>query len=445
MNTPLNIPSVKMPSCPNGESALAEDDVEHLRKSTVVKLYVRVSALSYSNSVSPPVLPYLIVYYGGGAAESGLYQAFNNLFGNLGQVLWGGVGDVSRTRKLLLFLGALPSLLTPLTLLLTLAFTQGLEPHLVICVSVIATFLGSASAPIIAPIISELAISSKESLRLFVVHSNLSTLFSILGNATATLVLQMFSRNTFQSFASLFLIALLSAVLALATTLSIPQTVIDVRSGERHKSEKHVRIFSKVADSFTTALRNAKFKDFAFSNTVYTFSMSIAWPLFILTQKNVLNLTPAQITSFSIASTIATIASQYLMGVYLRRRFYRFFALLNRFGLVIVPLVYAHALNYTQLLLLNIYTGFLNGFTNIIFPMYIIECAENGKRATYIGVYNTLIGTASFTGSLLGGYLSSILIEVLGLSQGLRVAYYICTLARASSAILTLKTKEYIL
>jgi MFS family permease len=77
--------------------------------------------------------------------------------------------------------------------------------------------------------------------------------------------------------------------------------------------------------------------------------------------------------------------------------------------------------------------------------MYIIECAENGKRATYIGVYNTLIGTASFTGSLLGGYLSSILIEVLGLSQGLRVAYYICTIARASSAILTLKTKEYIL
>jgi hypothetical protein len=95
-----------MPSCPNGESALAEDDVERLRKSTVVKLYVRVSALSYSNSVSSPVLPYLIVYYGGGAAESGLYQAFNNLFGNLGQVLWGGVGDVSRTRKLLLFLGA---------------------------------------------------------------------------------------------------------------------------------------------------------------------------------------------------------------------------------------------------------------------------------------------------------------------------------------------------
>uniref|UniRef100_A0A7C4FC78 Uncharacterized protein n=1 Tax=Ignisphaera aggregans TaxID=334771 RepID=A0A7C4FC78_9CREN len=112
-----------MPSCPNDESALAEDDVERLRKPTVVKLYVRASALSYSKVFLllcyPTPLSIMVVEL----RSLKLYQAFNNLSGNLGQVLRGGVGDVSRAWKAFAVLVALSSLLTPLTLLLTLVST----------------------------------------------------------------------------------------------------------------------------------------------------------------------------------------------------------------------------------------------------------------------------------------------------------------------------------
>jgi MFS family permease len=409
-----------------------------------MKLYMRISALSFSNSAVSPVLPYLIVYYGGGATESGFFQAFNNLFGNLGQVLWGRVSDVSGLRKLLLALGSFSALLTPLILISILVSTNSLNPYLIILVSAIATFLGSASAPIIAPVISELAKSSKESVHLFAIHSNLSTFFSILGNVVATLILQAYLQSAVQGFANLFIIALLSAAIALTASLSIPRTVVDIRRGEHYKGRGFVHEFGKVVEGFRNSLKNPRFRGFAFTNTLYNLSMSIAWPLFILTQKNVLNLSPAQITTFSIASSVTTIASQYMMGMLLRRELYRFLTLLNRFGLVVVPLVYAYATNYTQLLLLNIYTGFLSGFTNIIFPMYIIECAGDGNRATYIGVYNMLIGTASFTGSLIGGSISTKLIESFGLIQGLKITYYICTIARIFSALLTLKSKEYV-
>lgn len=414
------------------------------RDSAIRKLYLRISALSFSNNLVSPILPYLIVYYGGGATESGIFQASNNLLGNIGQVMWGRISDSTGRRRLMLLLGALSTLIISIASLILIGIFSSVNPYEIIAISAISTFIGSASAPVIGDVISDLVEPSKRSI-VYSMHSNLSAVLSIAGNIATTIMFQCVP-NTFLALLIIFFLALVLGFVSVFATLSISGIVIDrnVNNGSgvfRRRVGLGIEEFVK---SFKITLSNPRFKGFVYANTLYNFSMSLAWPLFILSQRDVLNLSPAQITSLSIASNITMVLSQYLAGRYVRRSKYRFYTLLNRFGLVTVPLVYAFSNSYVSLLALNIFTGFINGFTNIIFPMYIIECAREGDRATFFGVYNTAIGLASFAGSMLGGLVSSYLIDIFGLDQGLRISYMISALMRFSSAIVTAKMKEYV-
>ncbi|MEL9940395.1 MAG: MFS transporter [Ignisphaera sp.] len=419
-------------------------DLNNRRDNAIKKLYLRISALSFSNNLVSPILPYLIVYYGGGATESGIFQASNNLLGNIGQVMWGRISDSTGRRRLMLLLGALSTVIISIASLVLIGVFGSANPYEIIAISAIATFIGSASAPVIGDVISDLAGQSRRSI-VYSMHSNLSAVFSIAGNIATTIMFQCMP-STFLALLVIFFSALVLGFVSVFATLSISGVVID-RNINSDSSVLHKRAglgIEEFVKSFKITLSNPGFKGFVYANTLYNFSMSLAWPLFILSQQDVLNLSPAQITSLSIASNITMVLSQYLAGKYVERSRYRFYTLLNRFGLVIVPLVYAFSASYVSLLALNIFTGFINGFTNIIFPMYIIECAREGDRATFFGVYNTAIGLASFAGSMLGGLLSGYLIDIFGLVQGLRISYMISAVMRLSSAIVTARMKEYI-
>lgn len=417
-------------------------DVTKHRDNAIKKLYLRISTLSFSNNLVSPILPYLIVYYGGGATESGIFQASNNLLGNVGQVMWGRISDETGRRRLMLLLGSLSAMVISIVSLALIGLLGSMNPYEIIALSAISTFIGSASAPVIGDVISDLAGYSKRAI-VYSMHSNLSAVFSIAGNMATTIIFQCAS-NTFIALLTILILALISALISLVTTLSISRNIIDKDCAYTLPSRGASLGVEGFVKSFRIALSNPRFKGFVSANTLYNFSMSLAWPLFILTQRDVLNLSPAQITSFSIASNTTMIISQYLAGKYVDRSKYRFYTLLNRFGLVAVPLVYAFSTNYIHILALNIFTGFVVGFTNIIFPMYIIECAKEEDRATFFGVYNTSIGLANFVGSMAGGLISTYLINSYGLVQGLRISYLLSAAMRLLSAIVTAKMREYV-
>jgi len=417
-------------------------NVEIQRSNAIKKLYFRVSTLSFSNNLVSPILPYLIVYYGGGVKESGVFQASNNLLGNIGQIIWGRISDVTGFRKLMLLLGSLPMLLVSTIYLMLITLFNSINPYEIITLSAIATFIGSSSAPVIGDVISDLSDYSRRAV-VYSIHSNLSAIFSIVGNLVTTIIFQAVS-NTSTAISMIILLAFTSASASVLVTLSIPKSIIDKNINTIPGGKVALLNIIEYVKSFKISLSNKKFRGFAFANTFYNFSLSLAWPLFIITQRSVLNLSPAQITSFSIASNAMMILSQYITGRHVSRNKYRFFTLVNRFGLVMVPLTYAFSTDYIQILLLNIFVGFVSGFTNIIFPMYIVECAEEKDRATFFGVYNTLIGLASFAGSMVGGLVSGYLITIFGLVQGLRISYLISAIMRFISAVITLKIKEYV-
>ena len=407
-------------------------------------MFIRVSTLSFSNSALSPLVPYLLVYYGGGATESSVLQALNNLFGNVGQVFWGRISDLTGKRKAMLLLAPLSAALTAATALLALVLTGSVSPWLIIALSATSTFVSSASAPISTSVISDL---SEESRRAYVysMHTNFATAFTLVGNAATTIVMQIYSQQQVTGFAVVFALSMSLAVASTAVTASIPRSVVDKNNCLLHRTALVSRsTLLSLFKGFREPLRNSRFKTFAYINSLYCFSLSMAWPLFILTQKNVLGLSSSEIVSFSIATNASSILGQYLIGRCIGRKRYRLFTLINRFGLVAVPLVYAYATSYIHLLLLHIFTGIVIGFTNIIFPMYIVECAHNKDVSTYIGLHSTLIGLSTFIGSLVGGAIANCFINKFGYAEGLRVAYLICAVARLLSAFLAAKTKGYI-
>ena len=84
-------------------SVMVEDS---LKKRSIKYLEYRTVLLSLSSNSVGPIVPYLLITSGGGARESALFQAFNNLASNMGQIIWGRVADATGMLRELLALGA---------------------------------------------------------------------------------------------------------------------------------------------------------------------------------------------------------------------------------------------------------------------------------------------------------------------------------------------------
>ncbi|GEM_PF-3249763 len=406
---------------------------------TLKKLYVRISILSLSTGALSPILPYLLILSGGGAFESGLFQSLNNLFNSVGQAIWGRVSDLIGRRKILLVIGVLALIIIsfPLTVLI---FLNNLTPYIIIALSSINTLLTSTSIPVLTSIIIDIAPYTRRS-HVYSLHSSLSTLFTLAGNIIATTIL--FLSPQYIGFCLVSLLSLISAFIALAYTLSIPSTVIDVKNMSLKKN--FIETFIIYFKGISMAMNNPRFKTFVLINTFYNFALSIAWPLFPISQVKVIKMAPYQVVILSIVSNTTITIGQYIAGRYIPRYRYRLYALLNRFGLIAVPLVYAFASNAIHLYILGVYTGLISGIANIVFALYIVECANRYDRATYMGVYGTLTGMASFIGSFIGGLISSIIIENIGIIEGLKTMYLVAAFARFLMALIVFKTKKFIL
>jgi MFS family permease len=173
-----------------------------------------------------PLVPYLLVQYGGGASESGWFQALNNLLTNIGQVLWGRIGDICKFRKTLLTLGAASSIIMPLVVLAVLSIFGSINPHTIIVASALASFLGSASAPVLAPIVSDIAGEVRRTAEILAALSNFSTAFSLIGGISAASLLQILT-NTMLGYITLSATALMLSLTAVIFTMLVPRAVTE--------------------------------------------------------------------------------------------------------------------------------------------------------------------------------------------------------------------------
>ncbi len=361
------------------------------------KLYIRIGSLSFSSNIISPLIPYLLVKSHGSSFELGLFQALNNLFTNIGQVIWGWISDVLGKRRIMLSLA---------------------------CISIF--FSSSLYLILVHPNIRNY---------IYAIHSNISNIAIIIGNIFSIIILSYISDE--KGFIIIMLVSIIMSSISSFFTFSLPSYI------DKRKTFS-MRDMLNSYKNMLNPLKNTFFREFLHVNTLYNFFLSIAWPLFPISQIKIIGMSPSQIMLLSLTSNITVILGQYYAGRYISKERYRLWALINRLGLTIVPMVYAFSKSPLPLYLLNIYVGILLGIGNVIFTMYIVDISPSSERTTYIGLYNTALGLASFIGSFIGGSISTILMNIYGEEHGLRITYYICTLARLVGAINTYRSKKYL-
>jgi MFS family permease len=106
--------------------------------------------------------------------------------------------------------------------------------------------------------------------------------------------------------------------------------------------------------------------------------------------------------------------------------------------------VYALATDVWQIYVINAGLGFANAMANVAFFAYILDVAPVEKKAEYFAVYNTIIGIATFFGSIIGGYLAFFFVEYFSGNWilGLGAVYAISAFGRAAGAVWFFKLKD---
>jgi MFS family permease len=225
----------------------------------------------------------------------------------------------------------------------------------------------------------------------------------------------------------------------------IASSVIMLEIKERKNGEKLNLKESLTSDIFNIiayARKTPSFLKYCYVVGTFEFFMSIAWPLFAITQVKVLNASILQIALLSVVQTVITIAFQGWAGRLAdtvgRRPLIVFF----RFSLVTVPLFYAIAPNINTLIVVGIFWGFAQALGSASVTAYLLDVTPQEYRGSFTAVFNLTIGLVTFFGSLIGGYLSDYMVGLFGLITGLQIVYLISVVGRGIGATLHLKLEE---
>ncbi|MGB9728948.1 MAG: MFS transporter [Thermoprotei archaeon] len=387
-------------------------------------LYGQQLVTSFGNGMVSPFLSVYLIKIGGSASDLGWFQAITNFFTNTAQIFWGRLSDVTGKRVMFIVVGSLLSSIL-------WAFMIGVRsPELFILIIALQSFLASMSAPALSALIAELSPTMQRGAVIGVVNA-MGAASSLFATLISGFVMQM--SLTSDVFIIPFIVASVSGIAG--SLLILKMKNVD-RVGKR------VVIKDLFKYSLSSPFKNRTFRVFIGVSFLSNFMMAISWPLFNITTIKLLNATMLEIAILSVISGFSTFMSQRYVGKLADKVGRRSLMLINRFGLVSVPLFYAFAPDMSILYISSLSTGVLIAAGNVAFIAYVIDVSNPIERASYIALYNAANGTSAFFGSLLGGYIGNIMIEKFGLRNGLMYTYLISAIGRASAALMFLKVKD---
>jgi MFS family permease len=183
--------------------------------------------------------------------------------------------------------------------------------------------------------------------------------------------------------------------------------------------------------------RNKQFQTLCKVSCIHSFFMSISWPLFAITTVRVVRADMMQIAAISIISSVVAIVARRYIGRITDRAGRRTLLILGRAGLFVYPMIYALATNVYHLVLANFISGFFVAISGIVLFAYQLDITREGQRGAGIALYNTLIGVATFFGSLFGGYLPPLLASA-GITEvlSIQLAYAVSAIGRLGGGLL---------
>jgi MFS family permease len=412
------------------ESVLAKSEIpESKTESDLKPLYARSVVNSISGGMVNPFMGAYAVELGASSSDMGWFQSSTNIANNLMQIFWGIMSDRSKRRIPFIVLGGIILSILWIPMMFVTNAAQ------LIALLAIQALLGSMATPAWTALIGDLV----PHLRLGKENASLNYWASI-GGVVATLASGIFMIYVHGTIQQVLLVPLIvAAVFGVASSL----VMLKVREkGESAKLDLKRNVTTDMLDILKYASKTPSFVRYCYVEGVFQFFMSIAWPLFAITQIRILNASWLQIALLSVVQSVITIVFQGWAGRLAdtvgRKPLMVFF----RFSLVTVPLAYAVFPSVNSLIVVGIFWGFSQALGSASITAYLIDVSPEEARGSFTAVFNLIIGIVTFFGSLIGGYLSDYLIGLFGLVAGLQIVYFISTAGRGIGAALYLKLEE---
>jgi len=413
--------------------AVSRKGREDPRANIVSKMTSNQIGVNLGKGMADPYVPYL-ARYGLGAtfAELGWLSAFTQLFPAVMQVPWGKLSDFFGRRIPFLIIGGVMSFA------LYFFMIGAMDAWQLIILVAIQAFIGSMMIPTWSALVGDVTtVKNRGSVmgRFFAV----SSLASLIGTIFAGAVIPN-SGSTFERFALPFFIAGASGVVGSLILFEIME-----QKKVMYASPKTLFKFSLKSFIFISDLsENKNFRNLVVLNSTFNFIMSIIWPIFILTYVSVLHATALEIGIMAVISTGGTLFFQTKVGKLLDVIGPMPQILISRFAYISVPIVYALATQVWHIYAINAFLGFANAMANVAFFAYILDVSPEEKKGEYFAVYNTMIGIATFVGSIIGGYMAWFFVNYYhgNLILGLGAVYAVSAVGRAVGAVWFFKLKD---
>jgi len=387
-------------------------------------IYANQIAGSFGSGMAASSVPVYALRLNASIADLGWLQAIQNFFPNALQIPWGKLSDRMGRRTPFIIVG---TALAALAYLMMIASSTAL---LVIFAALFQAIATSAVIPAWSALIGEkIPITARgKSLGSL---GRMAGVAGIIGSVVAIFVVSSAPPDSSSVFHLLFAPAFIAGLVAALIILSVRE----------HKSAPK----TEAAAESSNGNGDEKLCDFRFfvkTQVFYNFFMSFIWPVMSITQVRVLNASNFEVAVLNLIGAAATVAVQFKVGRLMDRVGPVNMISASRFMLVIVPIVYGFATSMYHLYVMNLLLGVALAIGNVAFSGYILDIAPPRKRGEYFANFNTAIGSVTFVGSLIGGYMAEYLMGFWGLWYALLTVYLLSFAGRLAGAIWTLKVKE---
>lgn len=154
------------------------------------------------------------------------------------------------------------------------------------------------------------------------------------------------------------------------------------------------------------------FRRFSFVAVFFSFAMSMAWPYFIVVQRDWLQNSIFEIALASVLMTASTVIFTVPFGKLSDKVGRKPVIIMGRSLLFLVPIMYAFAWNVWIVYVANILAGFTTAATVNAITAYIYDVAPPEERGAHVAVFNTFTGVILLLGSFIAGIFGQVILDI---------------------------------
>ncbi len=197
----------------------------------------------------------------------------------------------------------------------------------------------------------------------------------------------------------------------LTAVVGITSSIVALTIREKPPDKTQKRTFPPIHRILS---RPGDFRRLCAVATMFSFSMSMAWPFFSVVQRVWLQNTLLEIAIASAIMTGVTVVFTGPLGRLSDRVGRKPLIIMGRGTLFTVPIIYAFATSTIHIYIANAIAGFaIAGAFNAL-TAYIYDVAPENERGAYLAVYNTFTGTVFLAGSLFAGIIADLIVPIVG-------------------------------